>query len=33
MSVPWEEIAPLNDDDTDSDFEVEVIHLSDDAEI
>ena len=31
MSVPWDEIAPLNDDDTDSD-EVEVIHLSDDAE-
>ena len=33
MSVPWNEIAPLNDDDTDSSSgEVEVIHLSDDAE-
>ena len=32
MSVPWNEFAPPSDDDTDSD-EVEVIHLSDDAEI
>ena len=33
MSVPWNEIAPLNDGDTDSSSgEVEVIHLSDDAE-
>ena len=32
MSVPWNEIAPLNDDDTDSSSgEVEVIRLSDDA--
>ena len=34
MSVPWNEIAPLNEDDTDSSSgEVEVIHLSDDDKV